>query len=115
MKRSQWGNTPPPQAQDLGNGITRVYLNVTAATETNIFRDEEDNLRENTTDVYFADELDIEGAPTYEKVVEALIADRYSLAQEVAIQRQKDSKPEEFAAYNEYAEECKKLAKRITY
>ncbi len=49
--------------------------------------------------------------PTYEERVQALIWERYSIADELAILRQRDTKPEEFAAYFEYAEQCKLQAK----
>ena len=48
----------------------------------------------------------------YNGYVERLIRDRYSVSAELAILRQRDSKPEEFAAYNAYAEECKAGAKK---
>lgn len=43
--------------------------------------------------------------------VERLVARKYSLAQEIALLRQRDSKPEEFAEYDEYVEACKAEAK----
>ena len=49
--------------------------------------------------------------PTYEEKVEQLIRERYSLSAELAIQRQRDTKPEEFKEYFEYCEECKVKAK----
>ena len=49
--------------------------------------------------------------PTYEERVEQLIRERYSLNQELAIQRQRDTKVDEFNAYYEYCEECKRIAK----
>ena len=49
--------------------------------------------------------------PTYEERVEQLIRERYSLNQELAIQRQRETKVEEFNAYYEYCEECKQIAK----
>ena len=49
--------------------------------------------------------------PTYEERVEELIRERYSLNQELAIQRQRDTKVDEFNAYYEYCEECKTKAK----
>ena len=49
--------------------------------------------------------------PTYEERVVQLIRDRYDLDAELAILRQRDSKPEEFAEYNAYCEECKVTAK----
>jgi hypothetical protein len=49
--------------------------------------------------------------PTYEERVEQLIRERYSLNEELAIQRQRDTKVDEFNAYYEYCEECKTKAK----
>lgn len=49
--------------------------------------------------------------PTYEEYVEQLIRERYSLNQELAIQRQRETKVDEFNAYYEYCEECKTKAK----
>ena len=69
---------------------------------------------------------DVDGVPTlvarpvpteeetqaaYEEYVNALIREKYTLSQEMARLRQRDSKPEEYAAYNEYCEECKAVAK----
>lgn len=48
----------------------------------------------------------------YNEAVNNAIRERYSLSQEFAILRQKDEKPEEYAAYYEYCEECKKNVKR---
>ena len=47
----------------------------------------------------------------YENAVNALIREKYTLSQELAILRQRDTKPEEYAAYNEYCEDCKAKAK----
>ena len=47
----------------------------------------------------------------YENAVNAAIREKYTLSQELAILRQRDTKPEEYAAYNEYCEECKAVAK----
>lgn len=43
----------------------------------------------------------------YGQEVERLIRRRYSLGAELALGRQKDKKPEEFAKYDAYCEECK--------
>ena len=43
----------------------------------------------------------------YGSLVEKKIRKCYSLSAELAILRQRDTKPEEFAAYNEYVEQCK--------
>lgn len=39
--------------------------------------------------------------------IEQLIRKRYSVSDELAILRQRDTKPDEFAEYNAYAEQCK--------
>ena len=49
--------------------------------------------------------------PTYEERVVEFIRLRYDVNAELAILRQRDSKPEEFAEYNAYCEECKIQAK----
>lgn len=54
-----------------------------------------------------------EPAPAYEERVEALIRERYSVSDELAILRQRDTKPAEFEEYFRYAEACKaQVAKR---
>lgn len=47
----------------------------------------------------------------YGERVNDLIRQKYSLSEELAILRQRDSKPDEFIAYNEYAEFCKAEAR----
>ena len=49
--------------------------------------------------------------PSYEERVEQLIREKYSINQEFAIQRQRETKADEFAEYFSYCEECKMLAK----
>ena len=48
---------------------------------------------------------------SYEQLVSEYIRRKYSIDDELAILRQKDEKPEEYAAYYAYAEECKRKAK----
>ena len=43
----------------------------------------------------------------YENLIIRKIRKRYSVNQELAILRQRDSKPEELAEYNAYVERCK--------
>ncbi len=43
----------------------------------------------------------------YENLIIKEIRKRYSVNQELAILRQRDVKPEEFAKYNAFVEECK--------
>lgn len=47
----------------------------------------------------------------YENKIVAEIRKKYTGNQELAILRQRDAKPEEFAEYNEYVEQCKAKVK----
>lgn len=48
---------------------------------------------------------------SYEQLVSEYIRRKYSIDDELAILRQKEEKPEEYAAYYAYAEECKRKAR----
>ena len=50
--------------------------------------------------------------PTYEEQVELLIREKYSINQEFAIQRQRETNPNEFEEYFAYCEECKAMVKK---
>lgn len=47
----------------------------------------------------------------YPILVESLIRVKYSVSDELAIQRQRDTKPEAFNEYFEYCESCKRKAR----
>lgn len=47
----------------------------------------------------------------YEALIVSYIRERYSINDELSIIRQRDSKPDEFAEYNNYVEDCKVRAK----
>lgn len=47
----------------------------------------------------------------YETKVSELIRERYSLNEELATLRQRDTKPEKYSEYDAYAEQCKVRAK----
>lgn len=49
----------------------------------------------------------------YEEQVVAKIRERYSVDDELAILRQRDTKPDEFEVYNAYAESCKEEARLL--
>lgn len=51
----------------------------------------------------------------YGQEVNRLIRERYSIGDELAILRQRDEKPEEFATYNAFAENCKEIARQEVY
>lgn len=48
----------------------------------------------------------------YGAEIEKRIRKRYSLSAELAILRQRDTKPEEFAAYDAFVEQCKAEVKK---
>lgn len=57
---------------------------------------------------YSYNEVDISAETvSREAFIAGLIHTRYSLDDEISILRQKESKPNEFAVYNAFAEECK--------
>lgn len=60
-----------------------------------------------------AEQKAIEPTQSYEERVEMLIRQKYSVSAELAILRQRDTKPAEFAEYNAYAEQCKAKAKEM--
>ena len=49
----------------------------------------------------------------YGETVNGLIRRKYTLSKELAILRQRDTKAEEFEAYNAYAESCKEEARLL--
>lgn len=51
----------------------------------------------------------------YANLVSKLIRERYSVDDEMAILRQKETKPEEWKEYNSYCEDCKARAKEEIY
>lgn len=57
--------------------------------------------------------MELPEAPDYDypNRVEQKIRQRYSVSEELAILRQRDAKPDEFAEYYDYAEQCKREAK----
>ena len=56
---------------------------------------------------------EIKDTRSYNEKVVSLIREKYSLDEELAIQRQRDIKPQEFQEYFEYCEACKQKAKQI--
>lgn len=51
----------------------------------------------------------------YSEKVVALIREQYSLDEELALQRQRDKKPDEWEAYDNYCEQCKQQARLEIY
>lgn len=86
-----------PQAiQPIGHGS--YYVNMNAVQ---------------TEDGYECEQVKIKGNPTYSVVVEALIRERYSVSDEIALLRQKETKPTEYAEYDAFCEACKEKARQV--
>ena len=95
-------NEYPSKVQDLGDGRSHFNYNI-------VKKEEEDELK--GIDVFYTyDQVTIRKPLTYGKIVEALVLTRYSIADELSIQRQKETKPQEFDAYFAFVELCKKIA-----
>lgn len=58
-------------------------------------------------------ELELAKQNQYENMIVSKIRQKYSVNQELAILRQRDTKPVEFAEYNDYVEQCKAEAKKV--
>ena len=56
---------------------------------------------------YTAEKIEELKVNAYPAIVEQLIREKYSLSAEIAIIRQREEKPSEFAEYYAYAENCK--------
>lgn len=92
----------PLSIQDLKSGF--YYVNM--------------DIREITDDdrtFYEYDYVKLLGYPTYGATVEALIRERYTESDELAIQRQRYSKTEQFAEYDDFCEACKAKARPVFY
>ena len=89
---------------DSGKYVRRVSDGLTAKAIAAMTYDAEDYEEVDTLPVTI-DET------AYKERVEHLIRERYTVADELGILRQRDTKPQEFAEYNAFAEQCKAQAK----
>lgn len=59
------------------------------------------------------DQVTVDGDVTYPKVVVAMIRERYTEDDELALLRQHSVKGDEFSEYNDFCEACKATAKPL--
>lgn len=85
--------------------------NPTDVRRRRVAADELDQWEEVTVEEAESAKRSAENEAHYRSKVNERIRRRYDLAAELAILRQRYSKPEEFAAYSAYAEECKAAAR----
>ena len=114
---SYWKNKNGQIRQIEANDTPSLYNETLAMSYDKI--DEQGNIiqkatwQEITEEEYLelTKEPEIEYKPTYEQLVEQKIRTKYSVSDELAILRQRDTKPQEFAEYNAFCEQCKAEAK----
>lgn len=95
-----------PQAiENIGGGKFYVNINIES-----VERELEDGT---TVTEWQCDQVTIDGTPTYEKVVVALIREEYTENDELALLRQQAAKSEEFTEFYTYCEGCKATAKAL--
>ncbi|MBO5625280.1 MAG: hypothetical protein J5953_05745 [Prevotella sp.] len=115
MNKVKFMGAQPPKCEKLPNGGTRFYYNVTEGEPfVNPTQNEDGSEGEpEILPTWDANYTDMEGDVTRDNLINALIRERFSLSNELAILRQRDAKPEDFAAYNEVAEACKRIADEL--
>ena len=94
----------PNAIESIGLGKYYVNMNITEIEVT---------VEGKKVNQFEMDQVETSGYPTYPAVVEALIRERYTVSDELAILRQHSSKADEFAEYNAFCETCKALAKPV--
>ena len=85
-----------------------IDYNCNVSTETR-----KDYETDATREVYVYDAYRFPKSFKYEDIVNGLIRLHYTLSEELSLQRQRDTKADEFATYSAKCDECKALAKEI--
>ena len=112
MKEQQYVFSERKIYDKLLNKKFRIYYNEIEDTETSSYINDANIEVIDSYTIYKYNILDIDSIDK-RSIVSSLMKLKYSIDDELAIQRQKDSKPEEFNDYNAYAEECKIIADEI--
>lgn len=112
MKEQQYVFSERKIYDKLLNKKFRIYYNEIEDTETSSYINDANIEVIDSYTIYKYNILDIDSIDK-RSIVSSLMKLKYSIDDELAIQRQKDSKPEEFDDYNAYAEECKIIADEI--
>lgn len=94
------------------NGVTEYFREPLIYDGKKIFNPSEEQIKAAGWEEYIPEPVaSDEYVPTYEERVVELIRERYSVDDEIAILRQKDTKQEEYQAWYDFCEECKREAK----
>lgn len=93
-------------------GVTEYFREPLIAGGKQIYNPSEEMILAAGWEEYIPEEEPSEEyQPTYEERVVELIRQRYSIDDEIAILRQKETKADEYAAWYAYCEQCKAEAK----
>lgn len=93
-------------------GVTEYFREPLISGGKQIFNPSEEMILAAGWEEYTSEETASEEyVPTYEERVVELIRERYSIDDEIAILRQKDTKADEFDAWYAYCEQCKQEAR----
>lgn len=106
--KAQSDNRPEP-IQSIGRGNYYVNMNVQEVVNSPIEEGGESHVS------YTYDYVKTVGYPTYGGVVNLLIRERYTESDELALHRQRDTKPESFSEYNDFCESCKDMARPVFF
>ena len=90
-----------PQIENAGDNVYIVRWGI----EPNIVDDEQQGVK------FYA--RSFKGMPTLGDLVDAMVRVQYTASNELALLRQRESKPDEFAEYNDFVEACKVEAKTL--
>ena len=94
------------------NGVTEYFREPLIYDGKQIFNPSEKQIKAAGWQEYVPEPVEgDEYVPTYEERVVELIREKYSIDDEIAILRQKDTKQEEYQAWYNYCESCKAQAK----
>ena len=98
----------------IENGKILFYSDPLVIEEQQIFNpSEEQILSQGWVEYVPEEEPVVEYVPTYEERVVELIRERYTIDDEIAILRQKDTKQDEYQEWYDYCEQCKEEARNI--
>ena len=94
------------------DGVVEYFSEPLIADGKQIFNPSEEQIKAAGWEEYTPESVASEEyVPTYEERVVELIRERYSIDDEIAILRQKDTKQDEYQAWYDYCEACKAQAK----
>ena len=106
----------PENIESLSNGLFRIYYGIEKSSETITHKDEEGHETSETHDIWICKGVDIAGpisAAVYATLVGTIIRNEYTLDDELALHRQRETKVAEWTAYNTFCEDTKTFAKDL--